>query len=170
MLRGAIQILRILGSLGIFIFGMRLMSDGLQKAAGPRLKQVLAFMTTNLSSFNSNINARRAARVHTLFNLLGLVWVAILFKPFLHLIDLLVPGEVTGRIEITAHLTMFHSLFNIFNTLIFIGFVPQLERIVERLVRAKKSDDSEDYRFHHASSNYICNAPYGTAMGIGYQA
>lgn len=38
-------LLRILGSLGLFLFGMKIMSDGIQKAAGDRLQRVLNFMT-----------------------------------------------------------------------------------------------------------------------------
>ena len=109
-------------------------------------------VTAYIASFRSTPNARRAARAHTLFNILGVVWMAILFRPFLNLIDLIVPGEVSGRVEITAHLAMFHSFFNIFNTLIFVGFVRQLEWVVERLVRGKESDDSEAYHFQYVAS------------------
>ncbi len=42
-----LQILMIFGSLGVFLFGMRLMSDGLQEAAGSRLQRILASMTSN---------------------------------------------------------------------------------------------------------------------------
>ena len=39
--------LQLLGSLGLLIFGMRLMSEALQKMAGPQLRHILAKMTTN---------------------------------------------------------------------------------------------------------------------------
>lgn len=39
--------LRLLGALGLLIFGMRMMSEALQKMAGPQLRHILARMTTN---------------------------------------------------------------------------------------------------------------------------
>ena len=39
--------LNILGSLGIFLFGMKVMSEGIQKTAGSRLRDILAYMTQN---------------------------------------------------------------------------------------------------------------------------
>ena len=40
-------ILNILGSLGIFLFGMKVMREGIQKTAGSRLRNILAYMTQN---------------------------------------------------------------------------------------------------------------------------
>ena len=40
-------LLKILGTLGLLIFGMRMMSTALQKMAGPQLRHVLGRMTTN---------------------------------------------------------------------------------------------------------------------------
>lgn len=37
--------LQLIGALGIFIFGMKIFSEGLQKVAGSRLKSVLSGMT-----------------------------------------------------------------------------------------------------------------------------
>ena len=42
-----VQLLTILGSLGVFLYGMRMMSEGLQQSAGSRLQRILAFMTSN---------------------------------------------------------------------------------------------------------------------------
>ena len=39
--------LRLLGALGLLIYGMRMMSEALQKIAGPQLRRILAKMTTN---------------------------------------------------------------------------------------------------------------------------
>jgi phosphate:Na+ symporter len=54
-----IRIFHIAGSLGLFLYGMRIMSDGIQKAAGERLHSVLNYMTINrfaavLTGFSSN--------------------------------------------------------------------------------------------------------------------
>ena len=39
--------LKLIGSLGLFLYGMKIMSEGLQKVAGDRLRSILTAMTTN---------------------------------------------------------------------------------------------------------------------------
>lgn len=39
--------LKLIGSLGMFLYGMKVMSEGLQKVAGDRLRSILTAMTTN---------------------------------------------------------------------------------------------------------------------------
>ena len=107
-------------------------------------------ITAFLASLSANTNARRAARIHTIFNILGVVWMAFLFFPFLRLVDMVVPGPMDTATGIPAHLAMFHTLFNIANTLIFIGFVPQLASVSKRLV-IKREEISERYRFPYIS-------------------
>lgn len=88
-----------------------------------------------LASIGANVNARRAARVHILFNIAGVVVISLVFNPFLNMVNAIVPGD-----EITTHLAMFHTLFNILNTLVFIGFVNRIARLVEKLVPAGEAD------------------------------
>jgi phosphate:Na+ symporter len=105
--------------------------------------------TAYLASLSAGMNARRAARAHTLFNAFGVLWIAVFFLPFLSLVDTVVPGTVTSRVEITAHLAMFHTMFNIANTGLCIGFVPYMERIVCRLVGETAEREPGEYRFPH---------------------
>ena len=44
---GILQVFTLLGALGMFLYGMNLMSSGLQKAAGERLRGFLSAMTSN---------------------------------------------------------------------------------------------------------------------------
>ncbi|MDY4513128.1 MAG: Na/Pi cotransporter family protein [Paludibacteraceae bacterium] len=44
---GILEILTLIGSVGMFLYGMKLMSEGLQKAAGDKLRHILAMMTNN---------------------------------------------------------------------------------------------------------------------------
>ncbi len=44
---GIVELLTLIGSVGLFLYGMKLMSEGLQKAAGDRLRNILAMMTNN---------------------------------------------------------------------------------------------------------------------------
>lgn len=44
---GIVEILTLIGAVGLFLYGMKLMSEGIQKAAGDRLRNVLSLMTSN---------------------------------------------------------------------------------------------------------------------------
>ncbi len=119
----------------------------------------------NLVSLGAHVNARRAARVHTIFNLAGVVWMFVLFSPLLRphlfaLIEALVPGQLlTGdpgmpyiSKNIPMHLSMFHTLFNLTNTLIFIWFVPRLADVVTKLVPSREGDAGGAYTLQFISS------------------
>ena len=44
---GFYDFLKLIGGLGLFLYGMKIMSEGLQKIAGDRLRHILTAMTTN---------------------------------------------------------------------------------------------------------------------------
>lgn len=108
-------------------------------------------VTAFIASFSGNTNARRAARVHTIFNVLGVVWMAFLFNPFIFLVDIIVPGGMNSQEGITAHLAMFHTLFNITNTCIFIWLIPQVTFLAKKLV-FKQKELEEKYSFSYITS------------------
>ena len=94
-------------------------------------------VTAYLASVGTSVNARRASRAHTLFNVFGVIWMTPLFGVFLKLVDYIVPGDVYGvsaTMALPAHLAMFHSMFNIVNTIVSAFFIKQLAAIVSRLV------------------------------------
>lgn len=109
-------------------------------------------ITANLAAIGANVNARRAARAHTLFNIFGVIWMSLAFRPFLALVDLIVPGSISDQYGITSHLAMFHTLFNICNTLLFIGFVPYFSRFVEKTVKEKQDETEPVYRLKYITS------------------
>ena len=96
-------------------------------------------ITANLAAIVSNYHAKRAARAHLVFNLLGVIWVLILFYPFIHMIS-----EVVTRIEgqspfttalaIPVAISLFHTSFNILNATFLIGFLTLIVKLVEKLV------------------------------------
>ncbi len=108
-------------------------------------------ITAYLASLNANVNARRAARAHTLFNLIGVLWMALLFRPFLDLVRLIIP-ETPGNegVIIATRLALFHSLFNITNTIFFLPFLRPFTRLVTFLVKARPGEDTERYRFAYS--------------------
>src|SRR5690606_5764657 len=60
-------------------------------------------ITAGLATIGAPLVARRAALAHFLFNLLGSIWPILLMTPFLHLVDLMVPGDPTGTSEKALH-------------------------------------------------------------------
>ena len=97
-----------------------------------------------LSSIGANTNAKRAAAVHVEFNLCGTIIALISFKPFLSLVDLIVPG--TPESNITNHIAMLHTVFNTCSTLIFLPFVNQIAMLVSKLIKESKSQIEKKYK------------------------
>jgi len=92
-------------------------------------------ITANLAAIGGNANAKRAARAHLIFNLIGVTWAIVLFNPLSELILLMVGPRDTGPNSLPILMAAFHSTFNLINIGLVIGFVKQLERLVVRLVK-----------------------------------
>ncbi|HEY9054649.1 MAG TPA: Na/Pi cotransporter family protein [Rectinemataceae bacterium] len=90
-------------------------------------------------SAGASTAAKRAAWAHILFNVLGTAWVLIAFKPFLALVDWVVPGEL-GPGSVGVHIAMLHTLFNAANTLILLPFVRQYAGLLASLVKEKPGE------------------------------
>ena len=131
-------------------------------------------ITANIAASVGNTQAKRAAMSHTLFNVFGVVWALILFKPFLGLVGAITAGlfglpdpsaegfAVTSPNsgEATAALyglSMLHTLFNTINTLLLVWFTKQIARIVTWIVRAPKNQEGEAFRL-----KYITAGPLAT--------
>lgn len=97
-------------------------------------------VTAYLASLGMNASARRTARAHMLFNLVGVAWILAVFFPFIGGVDRLMPGSVDDPTHLPFHLSAFHTLFNIANTALLIGFVPVIARVVRRWI----PDTAED--------------------------
>ena len=98
-----------------------------------------------IAAIGSKLNARRTAMVHVLFNVCGALLFLIFFKPSLALLYRLTP-EGSRLANITIRLALFHSLFNIINTLIALPFVSYIARFVEWLVKDKGNESPERYQ------------------------
>lgn len=91
-------------------------------------------VTAFLASLPMGTAAKRTARAHMLFNLLGVAWMLVLFYPMLRLVDTLMPGSVEVAANIPLHLSLFHTIFNVTNTAVLVWFVGAIARVVERMV------------------------------------
>ncbi len=114
--------------------------------------------TANLAALGANTEARRAALAHLLFNVFGVIWVMCIFYPFVDMVCKLVGydpaiGGQTERLPIV--LAMFHTCFNVTNTAILIGFIPQIEKVVCWLLPNKQELEQESFKLQYIKSNLI---------------
>lgn len=127
-------------------------------------------VTANLAALIGNIHAKRAARFHTLFNLIGVVWMLIVFFPFMDFVDWLNmqlfhdksvfalaanPAQIDAtNTVLTDGLALFHSTFNIINTALLFFVAPFLIRLIVKLVPARSRED-EGFKLTHISSGLM---------------
>jgi phosphate:Na+ symporter len=109
-------------------------------------------VTAYIASIGTNVSARRAARAHTLFNVIGVIWMSFVFRQFLAIEMRIVPWDSSLRENFPLDLALFHTLFNVTNTLLMIGFVPQFAYVVERLVKPSKRDKDKTYKLQYIST------------------
>jgi len=102
-------------------------------------------ITANIAALGGNTEAKRAARVHLLFNLIGVVWCILLFNPFSALVDRIIPGDSLDTTHIPLHMAGFHTLFNICNTVLLIGFVAQLTQLAGRMFIGTAAAPTRDH-------------------------
>ncbi|MFA5468323.1 MAG: Na/Pi cotransporter family protein [Sphaerochaetaceae bacterium] len=109
-------------------------------------------ISSYIVSLGTSVNARRASRAHILFNILGILWMTPVFMPFLKMVNYITPGNAFSTTVsphvLPTNLAMFHTLFNIFNTLIFSFFIKQIAYLVTKLVPDEKGIPSE-YRLKY---------------------
>ena len=99
--------------------------------------------TANLAALGAGTEARRAALAHLLFNVFGVIWVLVVFYSFVNMVCRLVGynPSLSGQAErIPVVLAMFHTCFNILNTALLIGFIPQMEQLVCKLLPESKEE------------------------------
>jgi phosphate:Na+ symporter len=117
-------------------------------------------ITANIAAAVGNISAKRTARVHLIFNVLGVIWMLAVFNNYTGLIDTLMtknggasPNESPAAIP-TA-LSIFHSSFNILNVLIFVWFSPLIQRFVEYLVPYQTKEFDEEFRLKYITTGML---------------
>ena len=114
--------------------------------------------TANLAALGAGTEARRAALAHLLFNVFGVIWVLAVFYPFVNMVCGIVGYDpsMTGQTErIPVVLAMFHTCFNILNTALLIGFIPQMEQLVCKLLPESKAKAKQPTTLHFISSGVI---------------
>ena len=112
------------------------------------------------TTITANTQARRAAVAHLMFNVFGVLWVLILFEPFIHMVDWLITdfmkvSEADG-VAVSFKLSAFHTCFNVCNVLILIWFVHFIEKTVCKLVPQKEQE--EEYRLQFITGGMLSTA------------
>ena len=114
--------------------------------------------TANLAALGANTQARRAALAHLLFNVFGVIWVLCVFYPFVDLVCRLAGYDTNGAgnaAQLPVVLATFHTCFNVTNTALLIGFIPQMERIVCWLMPDKRQAEDEEFRLQYIQANLM---------------
>ena len=120
-------------------------------------------ITAELASLVGNVHAKRSARIHSIFNIIGVVWMVIAL-PFVlkgiawvlvnqfGMIDPLGLDTSIAKESIPIALSAFHTTFNFLNVLLLLGFVPWLVKMAIATVK-EKGDDDETYRLKYIGTN-----------------
>lgn len=122
-------------------------------------------VTSNVAALTANTQARRAAMAHMVFNIFGVLWILCIFHPFIHLVcgwvgydDMMEktdPHFVANAAKLSFVLAAFHTTFNLSNTFILVWFIPQIEKLVCKIIRPKKNADEDDFRLRFIQSGIM---------------
>ena len=124
-------------------------------------------ITANMAAAVGNTSAKRAALAHTLFNVFGVIWMLIVFRPFLKLVGIVMVAvgfDNPLTVDLTTPeagptllygISMLHTLFNITNTMILIWFAPTIVNIVTRLIKTPVNTEDDAFRLRYIDAGII---------------
>lgn len=132
----------------LMLFDMNIPGFGLEQAAALAMGQNIGTTTTAfIASLTGNTQARRAALAHMFFNVFGVIIVLFIFYPFCDAITWFVSNVLGTPDNDMFKLSAFHTAFNVFNTLILIWFVKQIEQFVCKVLPQKEEKEEPRLRF-----------------------
>ena len=119
--------------------------------------------TANLAALGANSQARRAALAHLVFNVFGVIWILLLFYPFVntvcHMVNYDPQVHTPDPLKLSVVLAAFHTSFNVCNTFILIWFIPQIERLVCYIIKPKVNEMEDEFRLKYIGGNTILETP-----------
>ena len=135
-------------------------------------------ITANIAASVGNTSAKRAAMSHTIFNVFGVIWALIFFKPFLGLVGIIIesfglpnPSKEGFAVasptspESTAALyglSMLHTLFNTINTAILIGCTGLIEKAVIKIIKAPANQEKDVFRLKYIEAGPLATPELAT--------
>ncbi len=141
----------------LMLFDMQIPGFGLEQAAALAMGQNIGTtITAFIASLTGNTQARRAALAHMFFNVFGVIVVLTMFYPFCNAVSWFVDNVLMAGGNNLFKLSTFHTAFNIFNTLLLIGFVKQIEQFVCKLLPTR--DEQEEHGLRYISGGILSTA------------
>ena len=139
-------------------------------------------ITANIAASVGNTQAKRAAMSHTIFNVFGVIWALIFFRPFLGLVGKIIemfglPNPAAEGFAVSGQntpdataalygLSMLHTLFNTINTLILIWFTKFIEKAVVWIIKAPKNQENEVFRLKYISAGPLATPELATQQAF----
>ena len=138
-------------------------------------------ITANIAAAVGNTQAKRAAMSHTIFNVFGVIWALILFKPFTALVGkvielfglpnpaadgfAVVEGDMGSSTAALYGLSMLHTIFNTINTLILVWFIKYIEKAVVWIIKPK-NQEAEPFRLKYISAGPLATPELAAAQAF----
>ena len=138
-------------------------------------------ITANIAAAVGNTQAKRAAMSHTIFNVFGVIWALILFKPFTTLVGkvielfglpnpaaegfAVVEGDMGSSTAALYGLSMLHTMFNTINTLILVWFIKYIEKAVVWIIKPK-NQEAEPFRLKYISAGPLATPELAAAQAF----
>ena len=140
-------------------------------------------ITANIAASVGNPSAKRAALSHTIFNVFGVIWALILFRPFLSVVgwitstifgipnpaaDGFAVNDPTGPESTSAlyGLSMLHTLFNLINTLILIWFTGLIEKVVCKVIKEPVNKEENKFRLKYIEAGPLATPELATEQAF----
>ena len=141
----------------LMLFDMNIPGFGFEQAAALAMGQNIGTtITAFMASLTGNTQARRAALAHMFFNVFGVVIILPFFYPACDGVSWFVTHVMGAGNNPLFKLSAFHTAFNIFNTLLLIWFIKQIEELVCKILPMKEQD--EEYRLKYISAGLLSTA------------
>ena len=138
-------------------------------------------ITANIAASVGNTQAKRAAMSHTIFNVFGVIWALILFKPFTALVGKIIElfglpnpaaegfavleGDMGSSTAALYGLSMLHTMFNTINTLILVWFIKYIEKAVVWIIKPK-NQEAEPFRLKYISAGPLATPELAAAQAF----
>ena len=139
-------------------------------------------ITANIAASVGNTSAKRAAMSHTIFNVFGVLWALALFQPFLSLIGIIIesfglPNPAKEGFSVSSPtspestaalygLSMLHTLFNTFNTMILIGCTGLIEKAVIKMIKAPANQEKDVFRLKYIEAGPLATPELATEQAF----
>lgn len=139
-------------------------------------------ITANIAASVGNTAAKRAALSHTIFNVFGVIWALVFFKPFLSLTGLIVeslglpnpagegfavsdPNGADGTAALYG-LSMLHTLFNLINTIILVWFTGLIANIVTKMIKEPENKTENVFRLKYIEAGHLATPELSTEQAF----